>query len=374
MNTKILHLMSNKGHYGTQGVMLNFLEKFKESQDHENRLVCLCSSKKGEPEIFFEAQKRGIDVQLYYCKGKLDKDVIEKIATSVGKEKVDIIHTHGYKSNFYGLKASKIAQVPVVASLHGWSGDNFKVKLFDALDKGVIRKMDFAVCDSPRVRAQIIRSGMPREKLVFIPNGLDVGAFQKGFSHGSLRGELGLQGPIVVGTACSLLNLQSYQYLLKAFKEILEVYDETKLLIVCDGSLKADIGEDAKLLGLSEAVVLTGDRGNMTEIYNSMDIFVLPSAGENIPVSLLEAMCAGLAIVAVNTSGVAFALEGDCGKLVKRDDVRSLAEAISFFLEKKKLREAFGERARIRVQTNFSIERMVNEYKKVYESLRPVAV
>jgi len=366
---KILHIISSNGIYDAESVLLSFLENMKKDGRHEVQLVYLRSRRKKEPDIYFEAQNRGISTEVLYCRSKLDNAVIENLAQKIEADKISLVHTHGYKSNFYGLRAARTAGVLVVASLHGWTGENLKVKIYDVLDRRTIQKMDFAICVSPKIREEALNNKMPEEKVAFIPNGVDIEKFDEKHAKGSLRGELGLQGPVVIGCVGRLSVEKGHKFLLEAFKDIHQAYHDTKLLIVGEGDLKKELEEEAEKMGIKEAVIFTGEREDMPEVYNCMDIFVLPSLTEGIPVALLEAMSMKLPVVATSVGGVPFVLEGDVGKMVGKENPRELAEAISYFIEKKELCQQYGERARKRVEERFSVGEMVQRYSEVYEKI-----
>jgi glycosyltransferase involved in cell wall biosynthesis len=126
----------------------------------------------------------------------------------------------------------------------------------------------------------------------------------------------------------------------------------------------------AKAMQLSEDVIFTGIRQDVPNILGLLDVFVLPSLWEGLPIALLEAMAAGLPVVATAVGGTPeVVVEGETGFLVPPRDPEALAEAILRLLREPDLRRRMGEAGRKRVAEHFSVEQMVQKTEALYEHL-----
>jgi glycosyltransferase involved in cell wall biosynthesis len=126
----------------------------------------------------------------------------------------------------------------------------------------------------------------------------------------------------------------------------------------------------AEALGIDKQVRFLGARAEIPELLNAMDIFVLPSLSEGLPMSVLEAMGCGLPVVATRVGGIPeVVVDGQTGLLVASEDAQQLARALETLVQQEDTRMTLGQQGRMRVVTHFSLHRMVQEYQTLYESL-----
>jgi glycosyltransferase involved in cell wall biosynthesis len=143
---------------------------------------------------------------------------------------------------------------------------------------------------------------------------------------------------------------------------------DVQLLIVGEGSLRGSLEELSKLLGISGRVVFLGARRDIPELLASMDVFVLSSDLEGLPVALLEAMAAGRPVVATASGGIPSVIkDGVTGLLVKTGDEEGLASGIESVLKNSALSELLGENGRAFVRNNYGFESVINQYMRLYE-------
>jgi glycosyltransferase involved in cell wall biosynthesis len=142
------------------------------------------------------------------------------------------------------------------------------------------------------------------------------------------------------------------------------------VVIIGEGPLRAQLAQTIEELGIQKQVQLLGARSEIPELLNTLDIFVLPSLSEGLPMSILEAMACGLPVVATRVGGIPeVVLDGQTGILVSSQDVPQFASALETLVQQKSIRENLGSQGRQRVVEHFSRQRMVQEYQALYESL-----
>jgi glycosyltransferase involved in cell wall biosynthesis len=173
-----------------------------------------------------------------------------------------------------------------------------------------------------------------------------------------------------ITVVAALNNQKGHEYLLRALPDITRVFPQAVFIFVGDGHLRQYLQGLAQRLGVTNNVLFTGARSDVARILSATDIFVLPSLFEGMPMSVLEAMAAGKAIVATNVSGTAEAVEQDItGFLVPSKNSQQLAEKIVELLGNEHLRSEFGRRGRERVIQYFSLKQMCRRYLELYTNL-----
>lgn len=365
---RILMLTSSSGLYGAERMILSLAEFLMQNKNFVY-LVCLRSIFKSKPEIYLQAKKKNIPAYLLYCQNKLDMRIILKLKNFIKKEGIRIIHSHNYKSNLYGLIVSKISKVPIVATLHGWTKESLKIKLYEMLDKVVIRGMDCIVAVSSSINEKLKRMGLEK-KTFFIPNGVDTERFNSLNCQADLRHFYGLnESDLVIGSVGRLTSEKGFIFLIKAFAKVHSKISNLKLLIIGDGPLREILEKEIAKLNLKEKIILAGYRKDIESFYPLMDIFVLPSLSEGLPLVLLEAMSVGLPVIATRVGGIPYVAGNGEAILVPPASIEELEKAILFLIKNPFLRKELGKKAKEKVTSQFSLKKCLEEYLKVYKSL-----
>jgi len=193
-----------------------------------------------------------------------------------------------------------------------------------------------------------------------------VGRFEEVRGSEAFRVELGIRNQnLIVGTVGRLSVEKGHEHLLEAMRKVFRVQRSVSLLVVGDGPLRGELEKKAEYL--NGQVVFAGIREDMPCIYSAMDVFVLPSRKEGMPLVLLEAMASGKPVMATRVGDVPRVVEdGVSGLLVESEDVEGMASAILSLLGDGPLRQGLGERARETVRGRYSSKAMAEEYRKVY--------
>lgn len=220
--------------------------------------------------------------------------------------------------------------------------------------------------------------GVAARKIVPICNGVDADLFRAASDRVDRRTLLphgfGDGDALVIGTVGRLEAVKDQVTLARAFIELASSHPadrrRLRLVIVGDGSLREKVESEIAGAGLEDQVWFPGKRDDIPQLLRSFDVFVLPSLGEGISNTILEAMATGLPVVATDVGGNGELVRvGDTGFLVPRADPVAMAEALGRYLEDSALRVAHGRSARERVEQEFSIDRMVDRYTRVYDGL-----
>ncbi len=296
-----------------------------------------------------------------------------KLVGIVRKFKIDLIHSHGKGAGIYSRSLGAITRIPVIHTFHGihYGAYNSLMRKFYFLLEKFLAILTYKTINlSQSEEKEGLRLGIiNKEKSRVIYNGIELNRFDKvKINLVRERKELGLGGRNIVIGNVARFNLQKgHEYLIKAIPLVLRKYPRTKFLLVGDGKLRGKMESLIEELGIKDNVIFAGFREDIPRILKVMDIFVLSSLWEGLPIVLLEAMASELSVVATNVIGnKEVVIDGETGFLVPPRNPGKLAEKIIALIENKPLRKKFGENGRRRVKELYSLDRMVKETEEVY--------
>lgn len=277
----------------------------------------------------------------------------------------DIVHLNSSKAGVVGRVAAFAARVPAcVFTVHGWA---FKAspgpssRLYLWADRAVRRLADSIVCVSEtELRAGLAARVCAAEQATVIPNAVDV-APPPPSRPGSRR-------PVELVSVGRLATPKDFSTLIEALA--LLPHGEARLVVLGDGPLRPALEREIDAHGLREHVVLVGEVRDVTPYLRSADVFVLASRSEGMPMSVLEAMAAGLPVVASDVGGVHEVVDdGTTGFLVPPGDASTLADRIGRLVRDGGLRAAAGAAGRQRAEERFALPGWRARHVELYESL-----
>ena len=367
---RILQLISSSGFFGAENAVVNLCKELHQ-KNIQVYLGIITTKNTYNQEFIDAAHGCGISMLEFNCNSRIDFNTIYNLRKFLKQNNIDIIHCHNYKSNFYGLLASMMLKIKRTATIHNWIKTDYKLKIYSFLDKLIIRKFNTLVVMSEAVKQEIMETGIKRNKLVFIANGVDIDRFAVNTDTVGLKRQLGIDmTQKIVGSIGRLAQEKGHIYLIKAFKIIISDYPNTKLLIVGNGELIQNLKSQVTSLQLEDKVVFTGMRTDIPEILSIMDIFVLPSLIEAMPMVLLEAMASKKTIIATNVGSVSRIIRNnETGILINPADIDSLAKGIIYFFKNNSDGNTMVNNAYNLVKSTFSANTMAQSYLKLYSSL-----
>jgi glycosyltransferase involved in cell wall biosynthesis len=219
---------------------------------------------------------------------------------------------------------------------------------------------------SDEVAQRLIDSGVSAEKIKTIANGIDVAAFE----HGQPLPALSAVGGKTIGMVARLDLQKGFEYLLRAVRELCNAFCELKVVIVGEGPDRAAIEGMVQEFGLQSNVILAGQQIDMPAVYAAMDIFVLPSLNEGLPMTILEAMAASKPVVATRVGAIPKVINhGENGLLVDPKDTDGLRDALGSLLSDPGRCQRMGEKAHEWVSRNYTSEAMALKYRQLYDEV-----
>ncbi len=293
---------------------------------------------------------------------------------------IQVVHTHGKGPGLYGRLASRWAGVPAVHTFHGIHYGGYSrlgQVLYLALERRLSRLSHTIINVSASQEAEglSLRLFEPSQSVVVV-NGIDFEELDRTLTSSPVRREsLGLTADdLVLGSVSRFDPIKRVQTLLQAFQLLVPRIPRLTLLLVGGGGEEERIRCLVAEMGLGKRVIFTGFLENPVRIYPVLDLYVATSLKEGLPLSLVEAMGAGLAVVATNVPGHRdVVVHGETGLLVPPEEPVVLAEAISSLLSDPQQRRRMGEAGRHRALKEFSIQAMVEGTAEVYRRARASA-
>jgi len=276
----------------------------------------------------------------------------------------DIVHANSSKAGVVGRLAAALARVPVrVFTVHGWAfkaATGMGSRIYLGCDRAMRGLTTAIVCVSETERAAGLAAKTCTEKrTVVVYNAVDVDAV-------TVR-EHREQRPVEVVSVGRLAYPKDFVTLVRACSRLEPGL--ARLTIVGDGGDRGAVEEAIAETGL-EGVLMLGERDDVLDHLAVSDVFVLSSLSEGLPMSVLEAMAAGLPLVLTRVGGMPeLVAEGDNGRLVPPGDPAALAEAIDALARDVALRRAYGAASRKRVEETFALRRFQEEHVRLYERL-----
>ena len=291
------------------------------------------------------------------------------------REKPDIVHTHEFYSGTLGRTAAILARVPAIYwSLH--NPDKWKGWAEKAVDWSLTQFTDTVVVNSAAVADFATGQGwISNAKVQVVYNGIDLGPFRNLPNRSAVRAALGLAADVpVIGTVGRLTRQKGHLYLIEAAARLLPRWPKLRVVIVGgpghpSESCREQIIAAVEKAGLQDCVLFTGMRDDVPDILPALDVFVFPSEFEGFGLAAVEAMAAGLPVVASGVDGLKEVVANQVtGLLVPPKDSAALAHAIAQILKTPQLGAQMGAAGRRRAQERFSGEGMTRHLESLYLS------
>lgn len=361
---KILHLTTDSRIGGTEKNIISLVTHLNKDR-YENTVVALMPG----GEMIDGLRGYGIEAECLGMWNKFDLSAIFKLYRIFREKKIDILHTYLFHANVLGRMVGRLAKVPVIISSIRVMESRRHHLWIDWLTNWMV-DAETCVCEAVR-KFTMERVGIRPDKLVTIPNGIDVREYNLDIDLGGEKRKLHIESNYpVLGVMGRLHEQKGYIYLLRAMVKIVKKYPRTILLVVGDGPLRKRLEGECAKLGINEAVKFLGFRKDIKELMTLMDVFVLPSLWEGMPNVLLEAMALGRPVVATRVGGAEELIEdGVTGLLVPPADEGTLAEAIINILTREDKGKKLSEIAKREVERRFALEDTIEKTERLYERL-----
>jgi len=353
---------------GAENQVLHLLEHL----DRSRFTVSLCCLVHGDRKMEERAERYAEPLFVLGFRWRLFPVAFVRLVRFLKWGRFDVLHCHLPLADMIGRIAGRIALVPVlVTTEHG--KHLWKPWWHLLLERMVARFTDLRICvsqDIADIRKR--RESTPPGKLVCIPNAVDPASFrrvERGRAAVMAEFDWDAADPLVLSVG-RLVVAKDYPTLVETVSLLRERFPDARCLIVGDGDRRGEIAGAIERYGAGGRVMLAGARRDIADLLAAADVFVLSSIREGLPVSLLEAMAAGTAIVATAVGGIPDAItDGESGLLVPPGDANVLADALARCLEDPGLRKRLGAAASLEVERRFSVNSAVERIGTLYREM-----
>jgi glycosyltransferase involved in cell wall biosynthesis len=356
---RIVHVVQGLG-IGGQERLVIYLSQELARRGHEPVIVTL--SLGGE----LRAEAHGVPVYDVPRGGGADVSLIARLAHLLHARGADVVHTHNPSPLLHAIPAALLARVR--RRVHTKHGANRYGRRGLWAARALVRTVHAVVAVSSQT-ADVARSKerVPESRLRVVPNGIPLRPFHPDAQASSrVRAQLGIRpDAFVVGSVGRLVAEKDYPLLVRAVAHLLS--ERFRLVIVGDGDARAEI-ERAIPADRARYVTLTGVRRDIPAVLAAFDLFALSSRTEGLPLAVPEAMACALPVVATAVGGLPSVVPATCGVLVRPGDEAELARTIGALARDRTRVRSLGESARSHALARFSIERMVDDYERIYRA------
>lgn len=362
---RIIHVLHRMGAGGTE-LALRRVVAGLDPERFEN-IICTVAP---IPEDEQTAGARFVSLQR---RGRKTGSLVGDFARLFGRERPDVVHSRNWGA-IEAVVAGQLARVPRI--IHSEHGRDIHTMNGDPWRRRVFRRFCYALADEVFAVSGELRDhyaaqvGVPVHKLGLIPNGVDTGRFQPDTeARLTMRRRLRIgNDTVVAGTVGRLDPVKDHATLLLAAEQLATAGSRLQFVIVGGGPehelLRTRIEASPVL---RKRVILAGETTRPEDWLNAFDIFVLPSLSEGMSNTVLEAMATALPCVVTSVGANAdLVQDGHTGYLVEARDADTMADRMLELAADPQLRSTFGGRGRLKVETQFSLPRMLANYTRLY--------
>jgi glycosyltransferase involved in cell wall biosynthesis len=353
-------ILHTEASLGLGGQELRILAETRWLRTHGWGALVACQPGSG---LLGEAKAAGVDVIAVRMRGAIDLGALWALRRLMKTRAVSLVHTHSSTDSWLGALAARSLGLPVVRSRH------VSIAIRSALG---YRLADRIVASGEAVRALVVAAGVPPERVVAIPPGVDTTRFHPAVSGAAVRDELSLgPGESLVGLVANIRGSKGHNVFLEAAREILAAAPRARFVIVGDGVGYEDVRRRVSALGLAERVTMTGFRRDIPEVMAALDVLVLPSIRSEATSQVIsQAFAVGTPVVATAVGGSPeLVRDGETGRLVPPDDAHALARAVLEILRDPARARAMARAGQATVAARLTLDRSMARTAAVYRAL-----
>jgi glycosyltransferase involved in cell wall biosynthesis len=358
MKKAVLHTEASPGLGGQEVRTLN---EARWTAERGWRVLLACQP---DGRLAARAREVGVETEPVRMRSAFDLRALTTLVRLIRREHVSLVHTHSSIDAWVAGMAARLCRVPVVRTRH------VSITIRRGPNPVYRWLADRVITSGEAIRRMVLDAGVPPERVIAIPAGVNLDAFPFGGRSPEIVRELGLGAP-VVGSVAMFRGSKGHPQLLEAFGLVHAKRPSASLLLVGDGTRRAWVEQLARDAKLSDSVVFTGFRLDVPALLRAMDCFALASTRtEGVPQALLQAFAVGVPVVASRIGGIPEVVaDGETGLLVESGSAEALASAIQRVLDEPEAAARRARAARALVERRFSHEASITRLLELYDEL-----
>ena len=373
---KVMILITQLGYGGAQKLVFDFVRTFSGKE-----FSIKIGMWGGRKDTYKDFQDLGVEVIDFGGKSKFDLIAFWRLFQYLKYNNIDILHTHLPYSHIVGRLAARLAGVTrIISTLQNVYQSQHTVSRL--VDRWTVGFSDIVTAVSQGVEESYFKSSevftteaLYQGKTHFtIYNGVDICKVDQALNNTNKEKKLASlnlsSDNLNIVCAARLHPNKGHTYLLNAIAKLAHQFPKIHFLFLGDGPLETTLKNQAQQLIIDNYITFLGYRKDVYEIFKAVDVFILPSINEGLPISVVEAMAASLPVIATKIPGVQEVVEDNMtGWLVPPADANALAQTIEKLLMFPEKLDEFAKNGRIRAEERFSIHSITLQYKAVYTFL-----
>ncbi len=349
----VLHTEASLGFGGQERRILRELEGLDAAR-FRGLLLCQPDARLGRA-----TEERGIPTIRFRMRSAYDPVAFVKILQLLRRERVDIVHAHSSRDAWLAGAAGKLLGIPVFRTRH----------LLTRIGGPYVyaRLADTVLTVSEGVRQYLISRGVPGDKIVAVPTGINLKRFDPARTDlADMRARFNIpRDAFVIGLIAVLRKAKGHRFLLQALKRLAPEFPQLKLLIAGTGPQEQNIRNLIQELGLGEQVMMLGHQDDIPSLLKALDVFVLPAQEEALGTAIVEATAMGVPVIATRIGGIPEVV-GKAGLLFESEDVDALANHLRTLIGSPELAARMRAQGAARARELYDENLMVRRTEALY--------
>ena len=322
---------------------------------------------------YYEAAiKRGIEVIPVRSAHPYDPRIVRTLVSLIRANRIDIVHSHEYKSDLLAWLVARVHPVPIMSTVHGWITNSTKSRLFVGLSQKALGGFGRVVAVSNETRRKVVDCGVPEDRIVVLHNAIVTENYRpERHERGFLRQRFGLPADAtVIGNIGRLSPEKGQADFIEAAAALAATHPRAYFVLVGDGPSRAALEQQSIDRGLSSRVFFTGHLADVRPVYRDLDVLALTSHTEGFPNVVLESLCMDVPVLATNVGGTSEAIQdGTSGVLVPAGSPAEIARGLRRMVDEPQWARSLAVAGRAKVYKQFSFAERVRREEDVYRAL-----
>lgn len=362
---KVLQFICSTGFYGAERWVLALAKHLPESVTSE--LVVTLEPGTEDLELVKQFKPLG-KTHALPMSGRFDFSVVRKLADLIKENNVDVLHTHGYKSDIIGVMAARKANIPCVVTPHGFeNAADIKLRLFIWAGCQAMRFAQSVAPLSPQLLEDVKKFNIKDDRLTYIQNGVDLSEVE---AVRQTKAEAEPRSIKTIGFVGQMISRKNITALLDTFESLYAKRKDVRLVLLGDGEDRPSLEAYTAQLQSAKAIEFLGFRDDRLTLLRDFDIFVMSSTLEGIPRCLMEACAMEIPVSAYDIAGIdQLITHRETGLLAPLHDKAQLLSDWELLLENTDFAAQLACNARHFVEKHFSAQRMADEYFDLFSEL-----
>jgi glycosyltransferase involved in cell wall biosynthesis len=345
--------------------------------DRQRFAITVCYIRDARDTVFsIDAKAAALPVEYVelFERHSFDPGIWPALRRIVRERRIDIVHSHDYKTNLLARLLEKTGRATALSTVHGWTGHSWRERrLYYPLDKRVLSTFTRLIAVSSEIRSELIAAGAPPENVSVVLNGIDHRVFKRDRAReAAARADWGFSpSDVVIGAVGRTEPQKRFDLLIEAVAGLMEKRPGLRLLIAGDGSRREALEALARTRLPQHVYRFIGNTQDVGQVHHAVDVFVQSSDYEGTPNAVLEAMAFETPIVATDVGGTAELVSHAVhGLIVPPRDPARLAGAIEDVLADPVAARERVTAARRRVEHELSFDARMRSVEAIYSELQ----